>query len=58
MLTAVQDSLATPVPITPAVISSEQQIANAFTTAGLIPSTINFSNFAVSTYNSILGGSS
>ena len=58
MLHAVQDSLATPVPITPGVISSEQRIANAFTSAGLIPSKIDFSNFAVSTYNSILGGSS
>jgi sulfonate transport system substrate-binding protein len=58
MLHAVQDSLATPVPITSGVISSEQQIANAFATAGLIPSKINFSSFAVSTYNSILGGSS
>ena len=58
MQLAVKDSLATPVPITAGVISSEQQIANAFTSAGLIPSKINFSNFAVSTYNSILGGSS
>jgi sulfonate transport system substrate-binding protein len=58
MQQAVKDSLATPVPITPTVIGSEQQIANAFTGAGLIPSTIKFSNFAVSTYNSILGGSS
>jgi sulfonate transport system substrate-binding protein len=58
MQQAVKDSLSTPVPITPTVISSEQQIANAFTNAGLIPSKINFSDFAVSTYNSILGGSS
>jgi sulfonate transport system substrate-binding protein len=58
MQLAVKDSLAKPVPITAAVISSEQQIANAFTSAGLIPSKINFSDFAVSTYNSILGGSS
>jgi sulfonate transport system substrate-binding protein len=58
MQLAVKDSLATPVPITAAVISSEQQIADAFTSAGLIPGKINFSNFAVSTYNSILGGSS
>ncbi len=58
MLNAVQDSLAKPVSITPAVISSEQQIANAFTSAGLIPAKIDFANFAVSTYNSILGGTS
>jgi sulfonate transport system substrate-binding protein len=58
MVYAVQDSLARPQPITPAVIESEQQIADAFTNAGLIPSKINFANFAVTTYNSILGGSS
>jgi sulfonate transport system substrate-binding protein len=58
MLKAVQDSLASPQPITPAVISSEQQIANAFSAAGLIPSKINFSNFAVTSYNPILGASS
>jgi sulfonate transport system substrate-binding protein len=58
MLRAVQDSLAKPVAITPTVITSEQQIANAFTSAGLIPAKIDFANFAVSTYNSILGGTS
>lgn len=58
MLHAVKDSLATPEPISAAVITSEQQIANAFSSAGLIPSKIDFSNFAVNTYNSILGGSS
>lgn len=58
MLTAVGDSLANPVPITPTVISSEQSIANAFTAAGLIPAKINFSDFAVTTYNSLLGGTS
>jgi sulfonate transport system substrate-binding protein len=58
MTQAVNDSLATPQPITPTVISSEQSVANAFTKAGLIPSQVNFSNYAVTTFNSILGASS
>jgi len=58
MSQAVQDSLATPRPITPTVITSEQSVANAFTAAGLIPSHVNFSNFAVTSFNSILGASS
>jgi sulfonate transport system substrate-binding protein len=58
MLAAVKDSLTTPAPVTPAVISSEQSIANAFTAAGLIPGHVDFANFAVTTYNSILGGTS
>ena len=33
MTQAVKDSLATPEPITPAVITSEQSVANAFTAA-------------------------
>ncbi len=33
-------------------------MANAFTAAGLIPSHVDFSDYAVTTYNSILGGSS
>jgi hypothetical protein len=58
MTQAVNDDLATPQPITSAVISSEQSVANAFTKAGLIPSQVNFRNYAVTTFNSILGASS
>ena len=58
MSQAAQDSLSTPGPITPAVIASEQSVANAFTSAGLIPSHVAFSNYAVTTFNSIFGGSS
>jgi sulfonate transport system substrate-binding protein len=58
MQAAVRDSLTTPAPITPTVISSEQAIANAFTAAGLIPGHVDFANFAVTTYNNILGGTS
>lgn len=58
MLAAVRDSATTPTPISPAVIRSEQSIANAFTAAGLIPGHVDFANFAVTTYNNILGGTS
>jgi sulfonate transport system substrate-binding protein len=57
MAQAVKDDLNTPVAITPAVISSEQSVANAFTAAGLIPGHVDFSKFAVTTYNSLVGGS-
>ena len=58
MSQAVKDSLATPEPISPTVIASEQSVANAFTSAGLIPSHVNFASYSVTTFNSILGGSS
>jgi sulfonate transport system substrate-binding protein len=58
MTQAVKDDLATPQPITPTVISSEQSVANAFTAAGLIPSHVDFNDFAVTSFNSILGASS
>jgi sulfonate transport system substrate-binding protein len=55
MVRAVKDSTDVPTPITPAVISSEQSVANAFSSSGLIPAKVDFSNFAVTTFNSILG---
>ncbi len=58
MSKAVKDDLDTPTPITPAVISSEQSVANAFTAAGLIPGHVDFSDYAVTTFNDVLGGSS
>ncbi|HUA42636.1 MAG TPA: ABC transporter substrate-binding protein [Streptosporangiaceae bacterium] len=58
MAQAVKDSLATPQAITPTVITSEQSVANAFTAAGLIPGHVDFSNFAVTSFNSVLGASS
>jgi sulfonate transport system substrate-binding protein len=58
MTKAVKDDLDTPEPITPAVISAEQGVANAFTTAGLIPGHVDFSNYAVTTFNNVLGASS
>jgi len=58
MLNAVADSQAVPTPITPAVINSEQHVADAFTAAGLIPGKLDFANYAVTTFNSVPGGSS
>jgi sulfonate transport system substrate-binding protein len=54
---AVKDDVETPEPISPAVLSSEQSVSNAFTTAGLIPSHVDFKDYAVTTFNNILGGS-
>jgi sulfonate transport system substrate-binding protein len=58
MLSAVKDSASTAVPITPAVISAEQHIADAFQAAGLIPGKVNFANFAVTSFNNTVGSSS
>jgi sulfonate transport system substrate-binding protein len=58
MVQAVRDDQTAPAGITPAVISSEQNVANAFTSAGLIPGKVDFANFAVSTFNDITGGTS
>jgi sulfonate transport system substrate-binding protein len=52
MLQAAKDSATTPVPITSAVVSSEQSISNAFTAAGLIPVHVNFASYSVATFNS------
>jgi sulfonate transport system substrate-binding protein len=58
MVKAVKDDLDAPEPITPAVISAEQSVANAFSSAGLIPTKVDFTDYAVTTFNNILGGSS
>jgi sulfonate transport system substrate-binding protein len=58
MTTAAKDDVAVTVPITGAVISSEQSIANAFTAAGLIPGHVDFADYAVSTFNGTAGASS
>jgi sulfonate transport system substrate-binding protein len=58
MTTAANDSAASPVAITPQVISSEQHVADAFTTAGLIPGHVNFASFVTTKFNTILGGQS
>lgn len=58
MTQAVSDDVEAPTPITPAVLSSEQSVANAFSSAGLIPSKVNISDYAVTTFNSLLSESS
>ena len=45
MRKAAADSVATVVPLTPAIIASEQQVADAFTTAGLIPAHLTIADF-------------
>jgi sulfonate transport system substrate-binding protein len=51
MVKAASDSASLAVPITPAVITSEQQVSDAFTKAGLIPVHVDFSQYAVTTFN-------
>ena len=43
-----------PVAISAAVIKSEQSIADAFSSAGLIPGHVDFKNYAVTSFNSAL----
>jgi len=58
MAQAVKDELPKPTGITPPVLSAEQSVANTFTAAGLIPGHVDFSNFAVTSFNGIFGASS
>jgi len=55
---AVADDYSSAVAITPAVVSSEQQVADAFTAAGLIPVHVNFSQFVDTAFNSTAAASS
>jgi sulfonate transport system substrate-binding protein len=47
----------TPVPITSAVVTSEQSLVSQFYTAGLIPSNVNMSGYITSEFNSTVSGS-
>jgi sulfonate transport system substrate-binding protein len=58
MTKAAADDTAAVAPIDPTVISSEQSISNAFSSAGLIPGHVNFANYAVSIFNRTDGASS
>ena len=58
MTKAANDDASLAVPITPAVIASEQQVSNAFTAAGLIPGHVNFSSFVDTAFNNTVGSSS
>jgi sulfonate transport system substrate-binding protein len=46
-----------PATITPAVVSSEQDLVNQFYSAGLIPSKVDMSNYITSEFNSTASGS-
>ena len=58
MVHAARDSQAAAVPIASAVVDSEQQVADAFAAAGLIPGHVNFSDFVDTTFNNTVGSSS
>jgi sulfonate transport system substrate-binding protein len=59
MVKASQDDVNKPATITPGVISAEQQVVNAFYSAGLIPAKVSISNYTVTTFNdTVPGGSS
>jgi sulfonate transport system substrate-binding protein len=58
MTQAAAESTDVPTPINATVLSSEQAVANAFYNAGLIPSKVDFSDFAVTTFNSVVGSGS
>ena len=56
MAKAAADDSSVATPITPAVIASEQQVANAFTASGLIPVHVNFSQFVDTSFNTATEG--
>jgi sulfonate transport system substrate-binding protein len=58
MTKATTDDSAVAVPITPAAITSEQQVSDAFTAAGLIPGHVDFSKFVDTGFNDTVGGAS
>jgi sulfonate transport system substrate-binding protein len=55
MTKAANDDYSLAVPITPAVVASEQQVANAFTASGLIPVHLSFSDFVDTSFNATAG---
>ena len=57
MTKAANDDYSLAVPITPAVVASEQQVANAFTASGLIPVHLNFSDFVDTSFNATASAS-
>jgi sulfonate transport system substrate-binding protein len=58
MAKAAKDDAARAVPITPAVVASEQQVSNAFTASGLVPGHVDFSKYVDTAFNSTAGGTS
>jgi sulfonate transport system substrate-binding protein len=55
MTQAAGDSASLAVPVTPAVIASEQHVADAFTAAGLIPVHVDFTKFVDTSFNATAG---
>ena len=53
MQIATKDEASVPGPISPAVVSSEQRLADAFYGAGLLPSRVNFQSFSYTGYNDL-----
>ena len=58
MTKAADDDSSLAVPITPAVISSEQQVSDAFTKAGLIPVHVDFGAYVDTSFNDTAGTTS
>jgi sulfonate transport system substrate-binding protein len=58
MTKAAKDDAARAVPVTPAVVASEQQVSNAFTSAGLIPGHVDLGRYVDTAFNSTAGGTS
>jgi len=58
MTQAAKGDFATAVPVTPAVIGSEQSAPNASTSSGLIPGHADFTKYVVTSFNNTAGGSS
>ncbi|MGP7997539.1 MAG: aliphatic sulfonate ABC transporter substrate-binding protein [Streptosporangiaceae bacterium] len=58
MTDAARDDAAHAVPITAAVVNSEQQVSNTFTAAGLIPGHVDLTKFMDTAFNTTAGGTS
>ena len=56
MTRAANDDYSLAVPITSAVIASEQQVSDAFTAAGLIPVHVNFTDYVDTAFNATASG--
>jgi sulfonate transport system substrate-binding protein len=57
MTKAANDDYSLAVPITSAVVASEQQVADAFTASGLIPVHLNFNQFVDTSFNATAAAS-
>jgi sulfonate transport system substrate-binding protein len=56
MTQAAKDSSSQAVPITPAVVGSEQAVSDAFTAAGLIPGHVDFTRYTDTAFNNTASG--